>query len=107
MKQISEKPTRLLMLPIVVWAVTFTFGTIWFYILLESPRSGYLSSLLIYSMLTVITANAIVLVGMYIASQLYEDYKKELLKRTAFMLVNIPVAFVYFIIMCRFAKFLN
>jgi hypothetical protein len=95
------------MLPVFVWAATFTFGTTWLFFLMNTPKDSYVSDVLLYSLVLVISANIATLTIVFIASYYHENYKKELQSRMFLMLANIPVAALYFILMCRFAKFLN
>lgn len=107
MIQQVKRPDRLLMLPVIVWALTFTFGTVWLFILINTHRDNYIADVLVYSLLVIISMNITVLAIVFIASYYHENYKKDFQSRLYLMLANIPVAALYFVLMCRFARFLN
>lgn len=107
MRQQPKRPHRLLMFPVVVWALTFAFGTTWLFFLMNTDKDSYISTVVLYSLLAVVSINIATLTIVFIASYYHEKYKKELYSRMYLMLANIPVAALYFVLMCRFAKFLN
>lgn len=107
MKTQIKKPDRLLMMPVIVWAFTFTFGTIWMLILMNVTRSALVYDALLYTLLPVIALNIGMLTLLFISGYYHEHYKQELYSRMYLVLSNIAVAALYFILMCRFAKFLN
>ena len=96
-----KRPDRLLMLPVIVWALTFAFGTVWLFFFMNTQENHPVSDVLIYSLTGVISINIAVLTLMLIASSHNEKYRKEIYTRMYLMLVNIPVAALYFILMCR------
>lgn len=107
MKTQIERPEKLLMLPVVVWAITFTFGTVWMFILMNTERDKFIGDLLLYTLLPVIAVNIAVLTILFIASYYQERFRQELFSRAYLMLSNIAVAALYFILMCQFSRFLN
>lgn len=107
MAQQLKKTEKLLMLPVIVWGATFTFGTVWLFILMSIEKDPYVTDVLIYTLLTVISINIATIALVFIASYYHEKYKKELQSRIFLMLTNIPVAALYFALICRFSKFLN
>jgi len=107
MKTEAKKPDRLLMVPVIVWAFTFTFGTIWMLILMNVGHSTIVYDLLLYTLLPVIALNIAVVTLLFISGYYHEYYRQELHNRMYLVLSNLAVAEVYFILMCRFAKFLN
>jgi len=102
-----KRPDRLLMLPVVVWAFTFTFGSIWMLILMNADRSTIVYDILLYTLLPVIALNIAVITLLFISGYYHESYRQELYKRMYLVLSNIAVAALYFVLMCRFSKFLN
>lgn len=102
-----RRPDTLLMLPVATWAFTFTFGTIWMLILMNVNRSTVVYDVLLYTLIPVIAFNIAVTTLLFISGYYHENYRKELYQRMYLVLSNIAVAAVYFILMCRFAKFLN
>jgi hypothetical protein len=107
MKPQQKTPDKLLMLPVVVWAFTFTYSTVWLFILMNTGKDIAIYYVLMYCTFLVIGLNIAIISIVFIASYYYERYKNELQNRIFFMLTNIPVAAIYFILMCRFAKFFN
>jgi len=107
MKTQVKRPDRLLIVPVFVWAFTFTFGTIWMLILMNVDRTPIVYDILLYTLLPVIALNIAVIALLFISGYYHENYRQELYKRMYLVLSNTAVAAVYFILMCRFAKFLN
>ena len=101
------RPDKLLMLPVVVWAITFTFGTVWMFILMNTERDKFIGDLLLYTLLPVIAVNIAVLIILFISSYYQEQFRQELFSRAYLMLSNMAAAALYFIMMCKFSKFLN
>lgn len=102
-----KKPSSLLKLPVIVWALTFTYGTVWLFILMGTEKDAHTSNILLYSLAFIVGANIIALITSLIASYYHENFRGEFLSRMYLMLSNIFIAATYFVLLCQFSKFLN
>jgi hypothetical protein len=107
MKTQIKRPDKLLMVPVIIWAFTFTFGTVWMFILMNTEKDKFIGDLLLHTLLPVIAVNIAVLIILFISSYYQEQFRQELFSRAYLMLSNMAVAALYFIMMCQFSKFLN
>ncbi len=107
--QQQELPYQILWLkqiPIWLFGISFLGGTILLATYLMNPKSeNYISIGLSYLILSFLV-NSIVFIGLAIASFIYKQYQTIILARATLLLVNVPVAIIYFFIVI-YSKQLN
>ena len=101
------KPTFLLWLPVVVWAATFTYGTCLLFYLLNTEWDNYNSDYVVGTAAVAIFINILAVVYTMIMISAQHFYGKEFTHRLLLLLTNVPVAYVYILLVRAYAPFLN
>ena len=101
------KPTFLLWLPVVVWAATFFYGTCLLFYLLNTEWDYYNSDFVVGTAAVAIFINVVAVVHTLIMTSVQHFYSKEFMYRLLLLLTNMPVAYVYILLVRAYAPFLN
>ena len=96
----TKRPALLLAFPIMVWALTFAFVTGLFFILNGAHSNDYNIYSAFTSLQIVTGINITVLVVMFFVSFYHRQHQEELLRRIGLLLINLPVALLYLILLC-------
>jgi len=101
------KPTFLLWLPVVVWAATFTYGTALLFYLLNTEWDYYNSDFVVGTAAVAIFINIVAVVYTMVMASVHVFHRKEFGYRLLLLLTNVPVAYVYVMVVRAYAPFLN
>lgn len=94
----SKWLNKILHTPIVLTIISFTIGTVFLGLHLVDTTSLSIVIIGFYYVLLAIVVNLLFLLALIVLSFIYRKHQKEILMRTAWILINIPIVIIYMFI---------
>ena len=98
-KEITEETVKLIkIIPQIIAILSFAIGTALLLLYLIGNNKSYYSEIGAYYILIAILINSLLFLGIIITSYFYKEYQLEIIKKSFLLLINIPIAILYLII---------